>query len=171
MAEYNRYYRHFLESMGGGEFEVPELGEIYHYRSPLRGGGGHLFHAHIRQRKGLGFGTYLSSFYQRAKPLLKVLGSQAVNVISGIARDAISGQNIQDATIRNIAKALPPGALPLTLPTSSREGPPALTVLPNTPPQNPSRKRSNRTVPPARFKTSKRRGGKLAALYPGLEYL
>lgn len=167
MAEYNRYYRHFLTQIGGGEVEVPELGEIYRYNSPLRKGGGHLFHARIRQRKGLGFGSLIASLYQRAKPLLKVLGTQAVNVISGIAKDTISGQNIKDATVRNIAKALPPGLVPVTTSdstTNQNATPPLDSTLP-------SRKRSKQRTELKVKQQRRRRGQGLSEIYPGLEYL
>jgi len=176
MTETNPYYRHFLAQSGAGGVDIPDLGEIYRYKSALRKGYGHLFHTRIRQRKGLGFGTFLSSLYQRAKPLLKVLGAQAVNVISGIAKDTISGQNIKDATIRNIAKALPPGLIPVIKPNTvpdtatniSPEGPEA--VVSDLPPPPPSKKRRKKTVLAVK-QGVKRSGRGLTEIYPGLEYL
>ena len=102
-----------------------------------------------------------------------MLGAQAVNVISGIAKDTISGQNIKDATIRNIAKALPPGLIPVIKPNTvpdtatniSPEGPEA--VVSDLPP--PSKKRRKKTVLAVKGRQRSRRG--LAEIYPGLEYL
>jgi hypothetical protein len=109
MSEYNRYYHHFLNQRGRGQLTIPEIGEIYHYKTALRRGEGHLFNARIRDRNGLGFSPVLSSILQRGKPLFQVLGTKAVNVISNIAKDTISGKKFKDAVIKNIHKALPPG--------------------------------------------------------------
>jgi len=162
MGEYNRYYQHFLNQTGRGGFTIPEIGEIYHYKTALRRGEGRLFNSRIQHRRGLGFGTYLSALYQRAKPLLKVLGTKAVNIVSNIAKDTLSGKNLKDAAVQNIIKALPPGISSIAFPpkTESETGSAVA-------PFDIIKKRSVR-----RKLTRKRKIGRgLEEQYPGLQFL
>jgi hypothetical protein len=161
MDGYNRYYQHFLNQSGRGEFTIPELGEIYHYKTALRRGNGHLFNSRIRYRRGLGFGTILSSLYQRAKPLLRVLGTKAVNVISNIAKDTLSGKNFKDATIKNISQALPPGIAAFIPPNLGEREPVITSVSPSDLIKTQRLRRLQR----------KRKGRGLEEQYPGLQFL
>lgn len=114
----NKYYRFFLSQVNkrqaGGGVAIPELGEIYHFRNGLRRGNGHLVLGHVRRRRGLGIGSFLLSLFQRAKPILKTIGTKAIDVASDIAKDALSGKDIRSSAISNISEALPSSIRNLT---------------------------------------------------------
>jgi hypothetical protein len=105
---HNRYYLYFKESSGegldtnAGERYIPSLGQIYSYNPGLQRGRGQLF----LRRRGLGFASFFSSLIQRATPLLRNIGSRAVDVVSNIAKDTLQGQNLKEAAIKNISKAV-----------------------------------------------------------------
>ena len=105
--KYNRYYLYHKHVVGEGianEQYIPDLGPVYTYRAGLRRGRGQYF---IR-RRGLGLASFFSSLLQRATPLLRNIGSHAVDVVSNIAKDALQGENIKESAIKNIKKAVTP---------------------------------------------------------------
>lgn len=108
----NKYYLFFMNQAGkrldGDGIAVPDLGEIYHFRNGLRRGNGHLVFGRIRRRRGLGIGSFLLNLFNRAKPVLRAIGTKAVDVASSIAKDALSGEDIKTSAISNITAALPP---------------------------------------------------------------
>jgi hypothetical protein len=165
MSEHNRYYQHFLQQAGRGEFTVPDIGEIYHYKSPLRKGSGYLINSRIQQRRGLGVGTYLSSLYQRAKPLLRVLGAKAVNLVSNIAKDTLSGEDFKVAAEKNLRKSLPPGIAAFALPAEKKE-----TVKRKSSVSPADLINTQRVERPQRIKRRKVGRG-LKEQYPGLQFL
>ena len=61
----------------------------------------------ISRQRGLGMGSFLMSVLKRAKQLLKVLGSKAVEVAGNIAQDTISGKSFKEAAVENIKSAIP----------------------------------------------------------------
>jgi hypothetical protein len=87
---------------------IPELGEIYRYRRGLQTGAGHFnFGFQARQKQGFGFRDYFTNIFQRATPFLRTLGTKVVDIVSDIARDSLKGENVKEAAIKNITKALP----------------------------------------------------------------
>jgi hypothetical protein len=160
MAEFNRYYQHFLQQMDGGNIIVPNLGEIYRYKGALRGGGGHLLYARIRVQRGNGVGSYLTAVYHRAKPLLKVLGVKAVKVLSNIAKDTINGVDLKTAVVKNVVKVIPP-KLAAFLPRKRR--------LVEKSPISPSDVIKSKKV--RRLEPKQLTGRGLSVRYPGLQFL
>lgn len=87
-----------------GEKYIPNIGSVYTYRSNLKKGAGHRF---FRRQRGLGLASFFTSLFSRAAPLLRNIGSHAVDVVSHIAKDAIKGENVKASAIRNIKEAIP----------------------------------------------------------------
>lgn len=105
--KYNPYY-HYLKFMVGDGFNdntyIPGVGAVYSYRTSLKRGAGHRF---FRRHRGLGFASFFTSLFSRAAPLLRKIGTHAVDVFSNIAKDTIQGENIKSATTRNLKEAIP----------------------------------------------------------------
>lgn len=136
---HNRYYLYFKHSSGEGldygEKYVPSLGQIYSYNPGLQRGRGQLF----LRRRGLGFASFFSSLIQRATPLLRNIGSRAVDVVSNIAKDTLQGTNLKEAAIKNISKAVSD----YTNSSSAEEAP---TSLPPQPQQSISKAKKRKTL-------------------------
>jgi hypothetical protein len=107
--ERNKYYKHFLLTLGSGiDSQVePNIGSVYRYRGGLHKGRPHLVLGSIHRRRGLGFGSLLQSLFQRAAPLLRTLGTKTVDIVSNIAKDSLQGANIKDSAIKHIQQAVP----------------------------------------------------------------
>lgn len=104
----SRYYKHFLLSLGRGldsTTEESNLGSIYRYKGGLYRRKSQL--VSTRRRRGLGFGSFFASLFQRAAPLLRTLGSKTVDLVSNIAKDSLAGEPIQASAIKHIQKAVP----------------------------------------------------------------
>lgn len=114
--KYNQFY-HFHKHMTGAgineEKYVPNIGNVYTYRSNLKRGAGHRF---FRRQRGLGLASFFTSLISRAAPILRTIGSHAVDVVSHIAKDAIKGENIKSSAIRNIKEAIPSALSSITNP-------------------------------------------------------
>lgn len=109
MANYahSRYYKNFLLSLGRGLDPTIEsnLGSIYRYKGGLYKHKSHFISS--RRRRGLGFGSFFSSLFQRAAPLLRTLGTKTIDLVSNIAKDSLAGEPIKNSSIKHIQKALP----------------------------------------------------------------
>jgi hypothetical protein len=116
--KYNQFYHFHKHMVGSGINEggkyVPHIGNVYTYRSNLKKGAGHRF---FRRQRGLGLASFFTSLISRAAPVLRNIGSHAVDVVSNIAKDAIKGENIKTAAIRNIKEAIPAALSSITKPT------------------------------------------------------
>ena len=102
----NKYYEYFRDALGRGEGRYhTNFGEIYRMRPGLQRGYGKFVigRGMHRHRYGMGFGSVIMSLFKRAVPLLKVLGSKAVEVASNVAKDAIHGNNVKDSAIRHLS--------------------------------------------------------------------
>jgi hypothetical protein len=166
--EQNRYYKHFLLTLGNGiDSRIePNIGSVYRYRGGLHRGRPHLAFGSIHRRRGLGFGSFFQALFQRAAPLLRNLGAKTVDLVSNIAKDSLQGENIKDSAIKHIQQAVPAAFSGLI----TRETPVAaaaekFTILNR-------RKRPASTKRPG-VKSSKLRktGSGINQLYPALELI
>lgn len=106
MEGQNRYYNFFRDSIGKGEgVYYKDIGHVYKSPGGLqRGFGkiymrGRMFHS----RRGLGFGSTLMSLFRLAKPMLKNLGSKAVNLAADVAKDVIHGDNVKQSALKHLS--------------------------------------------------------------------
>jgi hypothetical protein len=100
----NKYYGHFKAVMGRGDGSYyANMGHVYKTRPGVqRGYGSYIVSPKLSSRqRGLGFGSTLMSMFKMAAPILKALGSKAINVVSNVAQDAIQGSNIKDSAIKH----------------------------------------------------------------------
>lgn len=98
----NKYYEHFKAVVGRGDGGYyANMGHVYKVRPGIQRGFGHYtVGARLSSRqRGTGFGSTIMSMFRMAVPILKALGSKAVNVVSNIAQDAIQGSNIKDSAV------------------------------------------------------------------------
>jgi hypothetical protein len=100
----NKYYGHFKAVIGRGEGNYyANIGHVYKKRPGIQRGYGRTLIGHklSSRQRGLGFGSTLMSMFRMAAPILKVLGSKAVDVVSNVAKDAIRGENVKDSVIKH----------------------------------------------------------------------
>jgi hypothetical protein len=100
----NKYYGHFKAVMGKGDGSYyANMGHVYKTRPGVqRGYGSYIVNPRLSSRqRGLGFGSTMMSLFKMAAPILRSLGSKAVNVAANVAQDAIQGSNIKDSVIRH----------------------------------------------------------------------
>lgn len=100
----NKYYGHFKAVTGGGVYDgyYTNMGQVYKTRPGVqRGYGHHMVNPRLSSRqRGLGFGSTLMSMFRMAAPILRALGSKAVDVVSNVAKDAIQGSNIKESVVK-----------------------------------------------------------------------
>jgi hypothetical protein len=101
----NRYYEYFKEAVGKGDGQYyANIGEIYRMRPGIQRGYGQFVvgsRLQGRYKRGMGIGSAIMSLFKRAVPLLKVLGSRAVDLASNIAKDTIQGNNVKESAIKH----------------------------------------------------------------------
>lgn len=102
--KYNIFFQHHMRAVGGGGFDNPFTPNVYTIRQSLKRGQGQYF----LRRRGLGLGSFFTSLWQKATPLLKNIGAHAVDVVSHIAKDALHGENIKESAVRNLKEAVAP---------------------------------------------------------------
>ena len=103
LVENNPYYGYFKEVVGRGSGQYyPGIGQVYRARRGIQRGYGHFFAGTpYRTRRGLGIGSALMSLFRMASPILRVLGSKAVDVAANIAKDSIQGDNFKSSAIKH----------------------------------------------------------------------
>jgi hypothetical protein len=105
MDDENPYYSFFKETIGRGSGKYyTGIGHVYTTRRGLqRGSGFFMPGAPMFNKRGMGFGNVMRALFRMATPILKVLGSKAVDVASNIAKDTIQGENIKDSAVRHVS--------------------------------------------------------------------
>jgi hypothetical protein len=104
----NPFSEHFDVMIGGGYTadENDYIGNTYREALYQRGYGFRGDIIDYDEMYGLGWSDTLRSIFNFAKPLLKrgaeFLGKKAVDTVSNIAHDAISGENIKESAKRHI---------------------------------------------------------------------
>lgn len=103
----NPYVDFFMDSIGRGPGKYySHIGEIFQASPQYQKGYGYLgYRGKHSFRHGRGIGSTLMSMFRMAIPLLKrgvqKLGTEAVDVASKVASDAIQGVNIKESAIKH----------------------------------------------------------------------
>lgn len=103
MLETNPYYGYFRELSGRGNGEYyTGIGQIYKSRRGLqRGYGFFMPGTPVGSRRGLGIANIFKSLFKIATPILKNVGSRAVDLLSGTAKDVLQGSNVKESFMKH----------------------------------------------------------------------